>query len=179
MAFTLKLEQAKRPVSTLRILGFILVFCTLVMMIKLAIDKNRETTRASWRTAEAIIRRQNVREFMNGRHQAWRIESEVTYPVGDTTLTTVVQSGIGEYLEERTMHRWASQHPPGTTLFIRYDPEHPATAVPDTVSGMPESGPQVPEDVKGILLFMLLSLAAFTAARWFRPRQESSSGGDQ
>ena len=77
----------------------------------------------------------------------------------------------GAFREELAMRRWASRHPPGTPLPIRYDLEHPNTVVPDA-GDMPESGPQVPDDLKAILLSSALSMILITIGRVLRNKQE-------
>ena len=56
------------------------------------------------------------------------------------------------------MRRWAAQHPPGTVLPIRYDPEHHDRIVPDA-GAMPESEPHVPNDLKSAFLLFVLAVA--------------------
>jgi hypothetical protein len=111
---------------------------------------------------------------MNGRDHAWRIESEVRYMVDGEELTSNIHSGIGGFSEERAMRMWASKHAPPTSLPIRYDPQHHNIAVPDA-EDMPESGPQVPDDLKGVLLFSLLSIACITIGRVVQRRREEKS----
>ena len=55
------------------------------------------------------------------------------------------------------MYRWASQHPPGTPLPIRYDPQHHNNIVLDA-GDMPESGTQVLGDLQMLLIFSVLSI---------------------
>ena len=119
---------------------------------------------AKWPGVVATITKQNVRQFRNGRDEAWRIESQVRYMVGGVELTSNVRSGIGGFLDERAMRKWTSQHPSGTPLPIRYDPDHNNIAVPD-MGAMPESGTQVQSDVKSVLFFFILSIILLTVGR--------------
>jgi hypothetical protein len=80
----------------------------------------------------------------------------LSYSIDGKEPASNTHSRGGAFWEELTMRRWASRHPPGTPLPIRYDLEHPNTVVPDA-GDMPESGPQVPDDLKAILLSSALS----------------------
>lgn len=77
------------------------------------------------------------------------------------------------------MRRWASQHQPGTSLPVRYDPQHRNKVVPDA-GDMPESGTQVPDDQKMILIFLLPSVALITVSRMLQrqPPMKASSAQD-
>jgi hypothetical protein len=48
----------------------------------------------------------------------------VRYTVNGEELTSSSDSRVASSGEERDMYRWASQHPPGTPLPLRYDPQH-------------------------------------------------------
>ena len=172
MAITIKLEKSKRPVGYLRLLGFLFALCALAMIFKTVFYTYQEKMHAKWPTVVATITQQGVRKFMNGRHEAWRIESEVRYTVEGLEVTADISSGIGNLLEEKMMRKWASQHPPGTSLVVRYDPQHHDIVVPDTAGDMPESGPRARDDLKGILLFLVLSGACITIGRWVERRQK-------
>ncbi len=122
MAITVKLEKSKQSIGYLSIITFFFLLCALATTVKTAVDVNREHKHSQWPSVIATITQQHVRQFMNGRHEAWRIESEVRYEVDNEVLTSNLHSGIGNILDERVMRRWAAQHPPGTALPIRYDP---------------------------------------------------------
>jgi hypothetical protein len=179
MAITIKLEKSGRSIGYLSVLGFLFLLCTLAMIVKIAVDTYRENKHAKWPGVVATITQQGVRQFMNGRHEAWRIESEVRYAVDGEELTSNIHSGIGNFLEERAMRRWAAQHPPGTSLPIRDDPDHYNIVVPET-GDMPETGSQVPADLKAILIFSILSIILIIIGRSLQRRQGTTNkaGGD-
>ena len=172
MALELRPRKAGRTPSALRLLGWLFVLCALVMLLKTVIDAYRESEQAKWPVADATITQEAVRRFTSGRHEAWRIESEVRYVVDGEMLTSTIHSRAGGFTEERAMRRWTSQHPPGTSLPVRFDPQHHNTAVPDAGT-MPESGPQVPDDLKAILVFAILSAVLLTGDLVLRRRRES------
>ena len=72
------------------------------------------------------------------------------------------------------MYQWASQHPPGTLLPIRYDPQHHDTVVPDA-GDMPETGSKVPEGLQSLLIFSVLSIILIAIGRVLRSRRKESS----
>jgi hypothetical protein len=94
--------------------------------------------------------------------------------VGAEELRSNTRSGGGAFWEEFSMRRWASQHPPGTSLSIRYDPQHPGNIVPGAGT-MPGSEPQAEQDLGLTLLFMFLSAACMTIGRVLQSRREESS----
>jgi hypothetical protein len=170
MAITIRVEKSRRSVGYLKLLAYLFILCALAMIIATVIDAYKEYKRAKWPRVSATITKQTVRHFMNGRHEAWRIESEVHYPVEGLEITANVSSGIGNVLDEKAMRRWTARHPPGSSLVVRYDPEHHDTVVPDTAEDMPKSEPQVPDDLKGVLLFLVLSATCITMGRLLERR---------
>jgi len=160
----------------LKLLGYLFILCALAMIIATIGDAYKEYKHAQWPRVSATITRQTIRHFMNGRNEAWRIESEVRYTIEGLEMTANVSSGIGNVLDEKAMLRWAAQHPAGTSLVVRYDPGHHGTVVPDTAGDMPKSGPQAPDDMKGILLFLVLSGACITVGRLLERRPVKPTG---
>jgi hypothetical protein len=146
------------------------------MLVKIAIDAYQESEHAKWPSVVATITQQTVRKFIDpkNRSEVWRIESELRYTVDDEKLTSNIHSRTAGSTELRAMRGWVSRHPPGTLLPVRYDPQHHNTAVPDA-GDMPEFGPQVLDDLKAILLFLLPSIACITIARVLQRRQLQSS----
>jgi hypothetical protein len=169
MVITLKLEKSGRSFGYLSILGFLFVFVTLIMIGKTAADAYRESRQVKWPGVVATITQQVVRKY-SGRQDVWRIELEVRYSVNGETLTSDIHSRVGDSTEIRAMRTWASQHQPGTPLPGRYDPAHHNIVVPDA-GDMPESGPQVPDDLIMVLIFLLLSAALITIGRVLKRRQ--------
>ena len=100
----------------------------------------------------------------------WHIETEVRYLVDGKELTSSIHSRVATSGDERDMYRWVSQHPPGTPLPIRYDPEHHNTIVP-VAGDMPETGSQVAGDLQMLLIFSVLSVALITIGRMLKRRQ--------
>ena len=169
MAITFKLEKSSRSYGYLSVLGLVFFLGTLVMIVKTATDTYRESKQAKWPRVVATITQQAVRKY-SGRHDVWRIESEVSYSVGDEKLTSNIHSRVGSFTEVRAMRNWASHHQPGTPLPVRYDPQYHNTVVPDT-GDMPESGSQVPDDLMAVLIFLLVSVTLVSIGRILQRRQ--------
>jgi hypothetical protein len=164
MTMTIRLEKSGRSMGYLRVLGSLCILCALGTLVKTGIDIDQEKKHARWPSAVATITQRSVREFMNGRDHAWRIDCQVRYTAGGKELTSDIHSGIGGFLDERAMRQWASQHPAGTPLPIRYDPGHYNIVVPD-IGAMPETGTQVRSDVKAVLFFCIVSIILLTISR--------------
>jgi hypothetical protein len=103
-----------------------------------------------------------------GTRSVGSIPSERPYSVAGRELKSNLRSSSST--EPRAILRgWASQHQPGRLLPVRYDPRNHDTVV--AVEGdMPESGPQAPDDLKMILLFLPPSRALVTASRALQPK---------
>ena len=172
MAIALRLGKSGRPVGYVSLLGFLFALCTLVMIVKAPSDAYQENKRAKWPTVLATIQQQTVRKTYH-RGYEWQIETEVRYTVDDETLTSSIHSRVGYSGDEREMYRWASRHPPATSLPIRYDPQQHNTVVPDA-GDMPETGPQVADDLKMLLIFSVLSVTLVTIGRVLQRRREES-----
>jgi hypothetical protein len=161
----------------LRLLGYFLGVCALVAIVKTAIDTYQENEHAKWPSVVATITQQTVRQAFAGKlnssgtRYVWYIQSELRYSANGEELTSSIRSRVTESTEQRAMMRtWASQHQPGTSLPVRYDPLHHSTVVPDA-GDMPESGLQAQDDLKLILIFLLPSTALMTFGRVLQRRQ--------
>ena len=169
MAITLRYEKSSRSRSLVYpVFGFAFGVVALVMIVKTPIDVYRESRQAKWPSVVATITQQVVRKY-SGRHDVWRIESQLRYAVDGEKLTSDIHSRVGDFTELKAMREWASQHQPGTSLPIRYDPEHHNTVVLDA-GDMPETGPQVADDLKMLLIFSVLSVTLVTIGRVLQRR---------
>jgi hypothetical protein len=179
MAIALRLGKSGRPVGYVSLLGLLLALCTLVMIVKAPIDAYEENKHEKWPAVLAAIQQQTVRKTYH-RGYEWQIETEVRYTVDGEELTSSIHSRVASSGEERDMYRWASQHPPGTPLPLRYDPQHHDMVVLDG-GDMPESGSQVPGDLQMLLIFSVLSVTLLTIDRVLQRRREERSmpNGDE
>ena len=140
------------------------------MTVKTGIDAYRENKQAKWPSVIATITRQTVQKIPAGSHGEWYIEAVVRYSVDGEELTSSTRSNGGAFWEELSMRRWASRHPPGTPLPIRYDPQHHNIVVPEA-GDMPDSGPQALDDLKAVLLFSALAVILVILGRLLQRRQ--------
>ena len=169
MALALRLGRSGQPIGYLSVLGFLFVLCALVMIAKTAIDAYRETKQAKWPSVVATVTQSNVRKTYRKGYE-WQIETEVRYLVDGKEQASSIHSRVASSGDEREMYRWVSQHPPGTQLPIRHDPDHQGTVVPDA-GDMPETGSQVVGDLQMLLIFSVLSVALIAIGRVLRGRQ--------
>lgn len=170
MAIALNVEKTGQSPAYLSVLGFFFGLCAFVAILKTGIDTYQESKHAKWPSTVATITHETVRKIHAGSRSEWFVEFALRYSVDGEELTSNVHSRGGAFWEEGTMRRWASHHPPGTSLAIRYDPQHHNTVVPDA-GDMPESGPQVPDDLRMILFFLVLSLVLITFGPALQRRQ--------
>ncbi len=170
MAITLRVEKTGRSPAYLSVLGFFFGLCALVAILKTGIDTYQEAKHAKWPSAMATITHETVRKIPAGSKGEWFIEFALRYSVDGEVLTADTHSLGGAFWEEGAMRRWASRHPPGTTLPIRYDPEDHNAVLPDA-GDMPESGPQVADDLRMIVFFSVMSIALITFGRALQRKQ--------
>lgn len=175
MAITLRYEKSSRSWSLVYLVfGFAFGLVPLIMILKTPIDAYRENRQAKWPSLVATITQQAVRRTYSRGYQ-WQIETEVRYTVDGQELTSSIHSRVASSGEERDMYRWASQHPPGTPLPLRFDPQHHNTVV--LYGGdMPESGSQVPGDLQILLIFSVVSVTLITIGRVLQRRREEHAG---
>lgn len=170
MAIIFRVKKAGQPPRTLNIFACIFALCALVMTVKTGIDAYRENKEAKWPSVVATITRLTVEKIPAGSHGEWYIESAVRYSVDGEELTSSTRSRGGAFWEELSMRRWASRHPPGTSLPIRYDPQHHNIVVPEA-GDMPDSGPQAQDDLEAILFFSALAVILVILGRLLQRRQ--------
>jgi hypothetical protein len=144
-------------------------------MVKTGFDTYEESKHAKWPTVLATITQQSVRQaHARGRASAsrylWYIQGEVRYSVSGEAQTSSLRSRITYSAREGArMRMWVSRHPPGTSLLVRYDPQHHDISVPHG-GDMPESGPQASDDLKLALIFLLPSIAFVAIGRALQRR---------
>ena len=171
MAITLRYEKSSQSWSLVYLVfGFSFGLVPLIMILKTPIDAYRESRQAKWPSVVATITQQTVRRTYSRGYQ-WQIETEVRYTVDGEELTSSIHSRVASSGEERDMYRWASQHPPGTPLPLRFDPQHHNMVVLDG-GDMPESGSQVPGDLQILLIFLVLSVTLITIGHVLQRRRE-------
>jgi hypothetical protein len=176
LGITLRYEKSSRPAGYAifaSLLGYVFVFCSLVLIVKIPFDIVKESKQSNWPTAVATIEQRAVQRTYR-RGYEWHIETEVRYTVDGEEMTSSIRSRVGSYGEEQGMYRWASQHPPGTPLPLRYDPQRHNMVVLDG-GDMPESGSQVQGDLQMLLIFSVLSVTLITIGRVLQRRREERS----
>lgn len=174
MAITLRYEKSSQSRSLVYlVLGLSFGLVPLIMILKTPIDAYRESRQAKWPSVVATITQQTVRRTYSRGYQ-WHIETDVRYTVDGEQLTSSIHSRVASSGEERDMYRWASQHPPGTPLPLRFDRQHHNMVVLDG-GNMPESGSQVPGDLQMLLIFSVLSATLITIDRVLQRRRDERS----
>ena len=155
------------------VFGFAFGVVALLLIVKIPTEVYRENKQAKWPSVVATITQSTVRKSYHMGYE-WHIETEVRYLVDGKEQASSIHSRVASSGDEREMYRWVSQHPPGTPLPIRYDPEHHDTVVPDA-GNMPETGSQVLGDWQMLLIFSVLSVTLIAIGRVLRSRRQESS----
>jgi hypothetical protein len=172
MAITFGLKKSGGSLETASLLGYFFGLFAAAMIVATGIDAYRENMHAKWPVAVATIAQETVRKIPAGSRGEWFIELGLVYRVDGRELASSTHSRGGAFWEEFSMRKWASRHPPGTSLQIRYDPQNHNSVVPDA-GDMPESGPQAFSDLTATLLLSALSFfLIFTGRRRQRNQVE-------
>ena len=187
MAVAIRIGKSERRVSISGVLGFLLGACALVAMVKTAIDTYQEGMQSKWPSVVATITNQSVVEAPSGRRKVWYILTELSYSVDGEPLASSIRSRVTYSTEERAaMREWASRHQPGTSLMVRYDPQHRDNVVPSMGSksgsdsgpnaekdtgDMPETGSQLLDDRNMFFIFFLSSISLIAISRVLQRRQ--------
>jgi hypothetical protein len=161
-------EVERIMVTGSSVFGFAFGVVALLLIVKIPIDVYRENEQAKWPIVVATITQSNVLRTYHKGYE-WHIETEVRYLVDGKEQTSSIHSRVASSGEEREMYQWASQHSPGTSLPIRYDPEHHDTVVPDA-GEMPETGSQMLGDWQMFLIFSVLAATLIIIGRVLQRR---------
>jgi hypothetical protein len=167
MGVAVRVDKSPRFPGLVGIAGWVLAFAAFVFLIKTPIDAFRESRIAKWPSVTATVIRLSLRRYWTRHETSWRIEGLVRYRIAGEVLTSSIQSRTGGLDVQRAMREWVARHGPGTSFPVRYDPQHEDTVVPYG-GDMPESGPQVPNDVIWLVVLSLLSAGLITGGRVLR-----------
>jgi hypothetical protein len=170
MAITFGLRKSGGSPEYVSLLGYFFGLFAAVMLVAAGMDAYQDNLHAKWPVAVATIALETVRKIPAGSRGEWFIELALRYRVDGKELTSSARSRGGAFWEEFSMRRWASRHPPGTSLPIRYDPQNHNSIVPDAVD-MPESGPQALADLTATFLLSALSFILIFIGRRRQQRQ--------
>ena len=96
MAIAFRVEKSSRSFGYLSVFGFVFALGSLLMIVKTATDTYQESKQAKWPSVVVTITQQDVRKY-SGRHDVWRIESEVRYDVAGEKLTSNIHSRVGGF----------------------------------------------------------------------------------
>ena len=173
MAITLRYGKSSGSRSLVpSVFGFAFGVVALLLIVKIPIDVFRDNKQARWPSVAATITQSTVQKSYHKGYE-WQIETDVRYLVNGKEQTSSIRSRVASG-DEREMYQWVSQHPAGTPLPIRYDPEHHGAVVPDA-GNMPETGSQVLGDLQMLLLFSVLSITWTIIGRVLRRWREESN----
>jgi hypothetical protein len=150
MAFSeLKMMTEKSPIAQMMWLGLaMLVFfsglCTIFAAVVTAGQAWQEHARANWPGVTARVERCGLDRTSTGRRRSFYIDCRLSYSVAGAENIANVYSGHVPAADDwqyppnqiGPLQEWLGQHPSGTAIAVRYDPDN-HTKVVLVVNDMP------------------------------------------
>jgi hypothetical protein len=157
--------------------------CTIFASVVTAAQAWQEHAQARWPEVTARIDRCALDRKSTGRREGFHIHCRLSYAVGAEQHATNIYSRnvpspeVWQYPPNQIgpFEEWVNEHPPGTSIVMRYDPATHTKVVP-VADNIPGGGPRTPNNVK-LLEFLAGSFLVLLAiARITRPRSLRQSG---
>jgi len=175
----------KGPLMRVGLIVLVLLFglCTVFASVVTVAQARQEHLQAQWPEVTARVDECGVEPTSSGRREKFYIRCLLSYTIGDKQYETNIYSinvpspEIWQYPPNQIapFEEWVNNHPPGTSLVVRYDPaKHTKAAL--VAADMPGGGPRTPSNVKLLEVCAGSFLVVLTIARITRPRSLSRDG---
>jgi hypothetical protein len=160
--------------------GYIGVVGMLAAIIFFVSDRREEQQRAGWPRATARVQRCDVERvhsrIRNSGGPSWHIQCSGRIDVDGTAVRVSLRShGVYRAAEVQELRAWVARHDTGSSVSVRYDPEHPRSAIPEP-SSMPHVESRVPGDTELGIVFGAGGALLFLAAAIVRRRANAGPG---
>jgi Protein of unknown function (DUF3592) len=170
-------------VPLLRVVLMVLVLfsglCTIFAAVVTAAQAWQEHTQARWPQVTARVDTCDLHRTNSGP-EMYYIDCRLSYAVGAEQhaarvfSTTVPPAKYWQYPRNQIapFEAWVDEHPPGTPIVVRYDPDNHEKIVL-TATDMPRGGPHTPNNMKLLEACAGAFLVLLTIARITRPQSPS------
>ena len=133
-------ETAPKTQLMRRTLGALVVFsglCTAFALLVTAAQAWQEHNQERWPEVTAHVDSCGLEPTSSGE-KIYHIRCRLSYVVGgEQNVTTVLSMSRNQM---GPLEQWIDQHPPGTPIFVRYDPaDHPQVVTTDKLVGGPHT----------------------------------------
>jgi hypothetical protein len=165
------------------VLVLFLGLCTVFASVVTVAEAWQEHLQARWPEVTARVDECGLQQTSSGRREKFYIRCRLKYAVGAEQYATNIYSRnvpspeIWQYPPNQIapFEEWVNNHPPGTSLVVRYDPaKHTKVAL--VATDMPGGRPRTPSNVKLLEVCAGSFLVLMTIARITRPRSLWQSG---
>jgi hypothetical protein len=165
------------------VLVLFLGLCTVFASVVTVAQAWQEHLQARWPEVTARVDECGLQRTSSGRREKFHIRCRLKYAVGAEQYATNIYSRnvpspeIWQYPPNQIapFEEWVNNHPPGTSIVVRYDPaKH--TKVVLVATDMPDGGPRTTSNVKILEVCAGSFLILLTIARITRPRSLSGDG---
>ncbi|HXY07711.1 MAG TPA: DUF3592 domain-containing protein [Terriglobales bacterium] len=151
--------------------------CTIFAAVVTAAQAWQEHAQARWPEVTAHVDRCGLDQTSSGRREKYYIHCRLSYAVGAEQNVANVYSinvpspNVWQYPSNQIepFVEWVGEHPPGTPIVVRYDPDN-HTKVVLVANYMPWDGPRTPSNIKQLEVWAGSFLVLVTIARITRPQ---------
>jgi hypothetical protein len=179
----------KSRLTWLGLMAFVALsgLCTIFAFVVTAAQAWQEHAHTRWPEVTAHVYRCGLEQTSIRLRQKYHIHCHLMYEVGAEQHVANFYSRnlpspkIWQYPPNQIgrLEKWVNDHPPGTPIFLRYDPaDH--TKMELVATDTPLGGPRLPSNVKQLEVWAGSFVSLLTLARLTRPRtfrQSSRSEG--
>jgi L-rhamnose mutarotase len=164
-----KTAGAGKAAGIFGFLGLFAGLCSVLALVVSAAEGWREHTQQSWPEVTARIQRCSVDQYYpyrrsNRRISFW-IRCRIAYQSGSEEIATRINSHTAfTDTDVAIMQQWVAEHPPDSSIVVRYDPANHGKAVL-METDMPFAGPRTPNNLQVLLMAAVACVVLLTIAR--------------
>ena len=168
------------------LLGLFAGLCAIFVGCVTLSDWYGDVTQARWPVVSAVVERVDVdasqRDPKDGGSTAWYLKGHVRFDVnGEARTATLRSRSFFSEADVECLQSWATQHPKGSHVDVRYDPSRKDRAAFASAELSPSTG-RVRTDLMLFSIFAiacaaLLALSKFLRARAARAAPAAGDGG--
>jgi hypothetical protein len=152
--------------------------CTIFASVVTAAQAWQEHAQARWPEVTAFVDKCGLNQTSSGRREKFYIRCRLSYAVGAQQNVANVYSSnvpspkIWQYPPNQIgpLEEWVDQHPPGTPIVVRYNPDDHRKVVLVANDIPPHGGPRTPRNVRLLEVCVGSFLVLLIIARITRPR---------
>jgi hypothetical protein len=155
--------------------------CTLFVSVVTLAQAWQEHAQSHWPQVTGRIEKCDLAQSSTGKRQRYRIRCRLSYPVGIEQDAATIYSGyapsrdVQQYPPNQIapLEIWTDEHPPGTPIVIRYDPNNHRQVLLTSNYMPPLGGPKTPNNIKLLTIVAASFLIGLVIVRFTRPQADT------